>query len=45
MDFESNGMPKENYGVSNTNVNYGSPVWTDVKFKVEDQNLDIEIRI
>lgn len=45
MDFETNGMPKENYGVSNNNMSYGPPTWDDAKFKVGVENLDIEIRM
>ena len=45
MDFEPNGMPKENYGVSNNNMSFGPPSWTDAKFSVENENLELEIRL
>ncbi len=45
MDFEENGMPKENYGASNNNMSYGPPVWGDAKFEVGSENLDLEIRM
>ncbi len=45
MDFEENGMPKESYGVSNNNMSYGPPIWTDAKFEVGNENLDFEIRM
>lgn len=45
MDFESNGMPKENYGVSNNNMSYGPPMWSDAKFEVTSENLTLEIRM
>ncbi|WP_299313523.1 DUF2141 domain-containing protein [uncultured Aquimarina sp.] len=44
MDFEENGMPKENYGVSNNNMSYGPPMWSDAKFEVGTEDLDLEIR-
>ncbi|KAA1244270.1 DUF2141 domain-containing protein [Aquimarina sp. RZ0] len=44
MDFEDNGMPIENYGVSNNNMSYGPPMWNDAKFEVGTENLDLEIR-
>ncbi|GAA4276239.1 DUF2141 domain-containing protein [Aquimarina mytili] len=45
MDFEENGMPKENYGVSNNQMSYGPPMWGDAKFEVGTENLDLEIRM
>ncbi|GAA4274916.1 DUF2141 domain-containing protein [Aquimarina gracilis] len=45
MDFEENGMPKESYGVSNNNMNYGPPIWGDAKFQVGTEDLDLEIRM
>jgi len=36
MDFEANGMPKEEYGISNNQMNlYGPPLWEDAKFKFD----------
>ncbi|WP_109300337.1 DUF2141 domain-containing protein [Aquimarina sp. AU474] len=46
MDFEPNGMPKENYGISNNQMNlYGPPTWTEAKFEVSTENLNLEIRM
>ena len=45
MDFESNGMPKENYGVSNNNMSFGPPSWTDAKFNVQNEDIELEIRL
>ncbi|MFC5046242.1 DUF2141 domain-containing protein [Aquimarina hainanensis] len=45
MDFEANGMPKENYGISNNNMSYGPPVWADAKFEVATENIVMEIRM
>ena len=44
MDFEPNGMPKENYGMSNNPVSFGPPQFTDAKFEVANDNLDLLIR-
>ncbi|WP_282079459.1 DUF2141 domain-containing protein [Aquimarina algiphila] len=45
MDFEPNGMPKENYGVSNNSMSYGPPMWGEAKFEVTSENLELEIRM
>jgi len=46
MDFEPNGMPKEMYGVSNNVMNtMGPPQWSDAKFEVADQPLELDIRM
>lgn len=44
MDFETNGMPKENYGMSNNPMSYGPPQFTDAKFEVATEDLDLLIR-
>ena len=44
MDFE-NGMPKENYGMSNNPMSYGPPQFSEAKFDVLAENLDIKIRL
>ncbi len=44
MDFEDNGMPKESYGMSNNVMSFGPPQYGDAKFKVEDKNLELNIR-
>lgn len=45
MDFEENGMPKEAYGTSNNVRSFGPPVYSDSKFKVEDKDLELAIRL
>ena len=45
MDFEPNGMPKEMYGVSNNNMSYGPPQWSDAKFEVANEPIEMEIRM
>lgn len=44
MDFESNGMPKEDYGSSNNVMAMGPPNFEDAKFKVENKSVALEIR-
>jgi len=43
MDFETNGMPKEMYGVSNNVMNFGPPQWSDAKFEVGTEPVSLEI--
>lgn len=44
MDFETNGMPKESYGVSNNNMSYGPPTWSEAKIEVTaDAELLIKV--
>lgn len=43
MDFE-NGMPKENYGMSNNPLSYGPPQFSEAKFEVNTDDLDFKIR-
>ncbi len=45
MDFENNGMPLEDYGVSNNVINYGPPQFSDAKFKLKDKDLTFEIKL
>ena len=45
MDFEANGMPKENYGVSNNVMNFGPPQWKDAKFEVASEPIALDIRM
>jgi len=45
MDFDSNGMPLEDYGMSNNVMSFGPPQWNDAKFEVTDTPLEIEIRL
>ena len=44
MDFRENGMPLESYGTSNNVMAFGPPVYDDTKFKVENKNLEMNIR-
>ncbi|MDG2193892.1 MAG: DUF2141 domain-containing protein [Polaribacter sp.] len=44
MDFESNGMPLEDYGASNNVINYGPPQYEDATFEVADKNVTLEIK-
>ena len=43
MDFQENGMPLEDYGVSNNAMNYGPPQYDDAKFVVTDKDVTLEI--
>lgn len=45
MDFEANGMPKEMYGVSNNPMSYGPPKWSEAKFEVGSEPLEMTIRL
>ncbi|MEO1031301.1 MAG: DUF2141 domain-containing protein [Bacteroidota bacterium] len=44
MDFQENGMPKESFGISNNVMAMGPPQYDDAKFKVEDEDLEFNIR-
>ncbi|MBC3846861.1 DUF2141 domain-containing protein [Winogradskyella echinorum] len=44
MDFRENGMPLESYGTSNNVMAFGPPQYDDAKFKVEDKDLELNIR-
>ena len=44
MDFQSNGMPMEDYGASNNNMSFGPPQYNDAKFLVENKNISLEIK-
>lgn len=44
MDFEDNGMPKESFGMSNNVIAMGPPQYEDAKFKVTNEDLDLNIR-
>ena len=45
MDFDANGMPLERFGVSNNNMSYGPPQWSDAKFEVANTPIEMEIRL
>lgn len=44
MDFETNGMPIEDYGATNNVMNYGPPRFSDAKFELKDKDLTFEIK-
>ncbi|GFD76335.1 DUF2141 domain-containing protein [Tenacibaculum mesophilum] len=45
MDFEPNGMPIEDYGVSNNKLSrFGPPVFDEAKFLVKDKNVSFDIK-
>jgi uncharacterized protein (DUF2141 family) len=44
MDFETNGMPKEAYGMSNNPALMGMPVFEDAKFTLDgDKNMEVKL--
>jgi uncharacterized protein (DUF2141 family) len=44
MDFQDNGMPKEDYGTSNNQISYGPPQFAESKFEISNKDLEIKIR-
>jgi uncharacterized protein (DUF2141 family) len=44
MDFQPNGMPLEDYGISNNPITYGPPEYETAKFVVADKNVTLEIK-
>lgn len=44
MDFQENGMPTESFGMSNNVMAMGPPQYDDAKFKVDGENLELNIR-
>ncbi|MGY0407293.1 MAG: DUF2141 domain-containing protein [Polaribacter sp.] len=44
LDFESNGMPKEDYGFSNNSMKFGPPNYDDAKFMVKNKNVTLDIK-
>ncbi len=44
MDFDSNGMPQESYGVSGNEMLMGPPTFEGAKFEVGDNDLSLHIR-
>ena len=44
MDFEPNGLPKENYGASNNVMSFGPPQYLNAKFEVLDKNVSLDIK-
>lgn len=43
MDFEANGMPKENYATSGETT-YGPPSFANSKFEVANEDVEFRIR-
>ena len=44
MDFQANGMPKENYGLSQNPMLMGPPNFKDAQFEVTDEDVALAIR-
>ncbi|MDX1761299.1 MAG: DUF2141 domain-containing protein [Christiangramia sp.] len=44
MDFDSNGMPLEDYGSSGNALSYGPPVWEESKFEFDGSSKEMVIR-
>jgi len=44
MDFAENGMPIEDYGMTNNIKNFGPPLFDDGKFELTNANLNFEIK-
>ena len=44
MDFRDNGMPMEDYGVSNNVMSFALPSCQDAKFDLGDKDLSLEIK-
>lgn len=43
MDME-NGMPQEDYGMSNNPMSFGPPHFSDAKFEMKDEDIKMSIR-
>ncbi|UCD60886.1 MAG: DUF2141 domain-containing protein [Flavobacteriaceae bacterium] len=44
MDFQDNGMPKESYAMSGSELIMGPPAFQDVKFEVDGNDLELKLR-
>ena len=44
MDYQSNGMPKESYGMSGNDMSFGPPSFSASKFEVGGDDLELTIR-
>ncbi|MDA0177055.1 DUF2141 domain-containing protein [Mesoflavibacter profundi] len=44
MDFD-NGMPIEDYGMSNNPMSFGPPIYNEAKFTVTDKDIELNIRL
>jgi len=45
MDFEPNGMPAESFGISNNPTLMGPPMFSDGKFEVGKENVELTIKL
>ncbi|WP_159019696.1 DUF2141 domain-containing protein [Algibacter sp. L3A6] len=43
MDFEDTGRPKEAYGTSNNPMSYGPPQFSNAKFEVANEDVEMNI--
>ena len=44
MDFQTNGMPLEDYGASNNVMTFAPPTFENAKFILKDENLKLDIK-
>jgi len=44
MDYNENGMPLEDYGLTNNFMNFGPPQFNDAKFELINKDLSFEIK-
>ncbi len=44
IDMSSTGMPSEAYGVSNNPMSFGPPQWSEAKFEVTEEPVELNIR-
>lgn len=44
MDFENNGMPKEDYAMSGNSMQMGPPTFSDAKFSIANEDMEIKLR-
>ena len=44
MDFDVNRMPLESYGMSNNPLSYGLPQFSEAKFDLKNEDLELNIR-
>lgn len=45
MDFDEHRMPKEDYGVSNNDMSFGPPQFSNAKFTVSGEDITMEIKL
>lgn len=44
MDFQENGMPMEDFGTSNNTMSFGPPQFSESKFEMTNEDLEITIK-